>query len=269
VKCPKCGAENPENAENCNLCWHSFIDKRPADNEPERQPAVLADKEDLINPDVRKMALKGGIAAILGAWLFLASLTIIHIIGVRVFDFLFTNLGINRPNLSFFIMAIGLFALLSGGIGGNLDDKRDIVPAVRTVAALAGLGIWVGIVFALKPADTAFFLWLTDGALGIVTSLTVFPLTAAFLGMSESFGKDMSASRALWGAGGGLVSGVITGTIVAIGYLASPVFGTATPTGVIAIFVFASEMLIITGVTGFIGGASLWLAIESAERFSS
>lgn len=269
MQCPKCGAENPDNAENCNLCFHSFVTRQPENDQSPRQEAVLAEKSDLLNPGVRKLAVKGGLAGLIGAWLFLASLTVIHVFGVRVFDFLFTDLGINRPNLSFFILAISLFALMSGGIGGNLEDKRDIVPAVRTVAALVGLGIWVGIVFAIKPAATAFFLWLTSGALGIVTALTVFPLTAACLGMSESFGKDMSASKALWGAAGGFVAGTITAAIVAIAYLATPIFGTATPSGVIAIIFFALEMLFITGLTGFVGGALLWLAIELAERFSS
>lgn len=268
MRCPKCGAENPDNAENCNLCFHSFVERPPAVDQPERQTVVLTEKSDILNPEIRKTSLKGGFAGALGAWMFLISLTVIHVSGVRVFDFLFSSLGINRPNLSFFILAVSLFALLSGGIGGNLDGKRDIVPAVRTVAALVGLGLWIGIVFAIKPADSAFFLWLTDGALGIITALAVFPLAATFLGMSESIGEELSSSRALWGAAGGFISGIITAAIVAVGYLATPVFGTATPSGIIAISVFALEVLIISGVIGFVAGASLWLAIESAERFS-
>lgn len=268
MRCPKCDAENPENAENCNLCFHSFIERPPAVEQSERQPAVLAEKSDILNPDIRKTSLRGGLAGTLGAWLFLVSLTVIHISGVRVFNFLFSDLGINRPNLSFFILAISLFALLSGGVGGNLEGKRDIVPAIRTVAALVGLGVWIGIVFAIKSTDSDFFLWLTDGALGIITALTVFPLVSTCLGMVESFDEEISPLRVLWGAAGGFVSGIVTAAIVAVGYLATPVFGTATPSGAVAISVFALEILFITGVIGFAAGASLWLAIESAKRFS-
>lgn len=276
MQCPKCGAENPANAVNCNLCLHSFVE-RPAPVEPDGlsvepvviNPAARAKESSFLSHRARLLAGKGGIAGAAGGLLFLVSLTVIHVSGVRVFDFLFAGLRLSRPNLTFFILLLSLFSLLCGGVGGNLENKKDIVPAIRTVAALVGLSVWAGLIFWLKPADTAFIVWVTEGATGIIAALASLPFVAMFMGLTESFGEDMEMSRALRGAIGGFLSGTATATVVAAAYAITPIFGTAIPVGVLAIVGFSIKLAIIAGVIGFIAGAFLWLAIESAERGAS
>ncbi len=269
MQCPKCGAENPESAANCNLCFYSFIERPPVDVPPLEKNDRKSPRRDLLTEETRDEALKGGVAGAVGGWLFLASLTIIHITGVKVYDFLFSGLGLNRPNLSFFILLISVFALVCGGVAGNLDNKSEIVPAIRTIAALAGLGLWAGLVGWLKPADEALIVWLTGGAAGILTALASLPFVAMFLGLAGSFDEDMESARMLWGAGGGFLSGIVSAAAVAAAYAITPIFGTATPAGLLAIAGFSIKLAVIAGVIGFIAGASLWLAIKSAERFAS
>ncbi|MFA5866499.1 MAG: zinc ribbon domain-containing protein [Actinomycetota bacterium] len=269
MQCPKCGAENPVGAANCNLCFYSFVERPPTTITAGEEASGKPGKTGFLTEEARSEVLKGGGAGVIGSLLFLTSLTIIHVSGVKVFDFLFSSLGVNKGNLSFFILLISMFALLCGGVGGNLDNKREIVPVIRSVAALAGLGIWAGLIVWLKPADIALIVWLTDGATGIILALASLPFAAMFLGLSESFGEDLEPSQALWGAIGGFLSGIVTAAVVAASYAITPVFGTAAPTGVLSVIGFSIKLAIITSFTGFIAGASLWLSIKSVKRFAS
>ncbi len=269
MECPKCGAENPAGAANCNLCFHSFVERPPVNITVDEETPVKTGKTAFLTDEARSEILKGGVVGAAGGLLFLTSLTIIHVFGLKVFDFLFSTLGVNQGNLSIFILFVSLFALICGGIGGNLENKREIVPVVRSVAALAGAGIWAGLVFLIKPADVALIVWLKDGAAGIVLAFAALPITAMFLGLSESFGEDMSLSGALWGAIGGFLSGIATAAIVAVAYIATPIFGTAAPAGALSVIGFSMKLAAITVILGFFAGAFLWLAIKSVDRFAS
>ncbi len=270
MECPKCGAVNPSGAEHCNLCYQSFVE-RP--KEPPVPPATEASAPaGIISPaaaaitDPRTLAWHGGIAAVMGGFAFLVSLGILQAVGVGVFSFVFTDIGVNQANLSFFILLSCLFAFISGGVGGNLAGKRDAVPAVRMLAVLIGLAIWIGLMFTVKPAETDIIIWLTSTAAGTVTSLAAFPLAALFLGLSEMFGTELDVKLAGYGGLGGFAAGLVCGATAWLAYATGPLFGQAVPTGALAVWAFALKFTLIVSAAGFASGAVLWFAIAAAER---
>lgn len=271
MNCPKCGAVNPEGAEHCNLCFFGFVER--TEPEPTLKPEEPADGartgtpiDRFLTKNVLRQSWQGGLAALAGGLLFLVSLGLLQAIGVTVLSFIFENIGINVSNLAFFILAAGVFAAFCGGVGGNLDGKRDAVPVVRMMAGFIGLGIWVGLLFSFKPADLSVILWLTDGLPGVLVALAVFPLAAVFIGASESFGEDLDFSRAGYGAAGGLVAGLATAAFAGLVLLAVPLFGTANPAGVFAIAFFSLKLSIAVCLIGFVFGAGLWLGIGVADE---
>lgn len=270
MDCPKCGAANPEGADHCNLCLLSFVEKplpKPetkVTHTPSRERIKPAGR--FLTENVLRQAFQGGLAAFMGGLMFLLSLGILQAVGITAFSFLFDFLGINPNHLAFFILATGVFAAFCGGVGGNLDGKRDAVPVVRMMAGFIGLGIWAGLLFAIKPADAEIILWLTDGLLGKLVALTVFPLTAVFFGASESFGEDLDFSRAGYGAAGGLAAGLATAIAAGLVLLAIPLFGTANPVGFFPIAFFFLKLSFAVSLIGMVFGAGIWLGIGVADE---
>jgi hypothetical protein len=268
MNCPKCGALNPVGAEYCNLCARSMTEKpKPPVTGPIEIPDVIrsvpAPQE---AKGVRDLAFRGGIAAMAGGLTFLFTLGVMQAVGVTVFDFMFSTLGVSQTGLALFFFIIGLFSLISGGVGGNLEGKRDLVPPIRILAAMTGLGVWFGIAMALKPADAAMTVWLSDGGIGMVAALAAFPFAAAFLGLSESFDLEFEPEKAVYGALGGLGAGLIAAAATGLSMLSAPIFGSAAPAGFLAVAWFAIKVTVITGAVGFITGAALWWAIDATER---
>jgi hypothetical protein len=284
LKCPNCDAENPEGAENCNLCFYRFaptnstvgtgpeaeVEKAP---EPEQVAEPPSADTPEIPPDnrppvktIRNTALAGGAAAASGAWMILASFSVLHFLNIRAFDFLFPIMSVDFGKLSLFIVLLSLFGMLVGGIAGNVNDKRAIVPAARVVAAAIGLGLWAGLLQLFLPDGLALTDWLSSGWPGALATLAAFPLMAAAIGACESFGEEWAGSRALAGAIGGLAAGCFTAGLVANTYWIAPVFGVNIPADFWPVAIFGAKLVVITGLFSFIGGTLLWFAIISAEK---
>jgi hypothetical protein len=281
VECPKCGAENPEGAESCNLCFYRLVPARitvkvkdltaaTAESDAlEEGSEVSAPGGSPINTTIKHTALVGGFAGVSGAWLIIASFSVLHFLNIRAFDFLFSFNGVVRGKLSLFVVFLSLFGLLVGGIAGNVSGKRAIVPASRVVAAAIGLSLWTGLLQLATSRGLDLIEWLSQGWVGALATLATFPIAAAAIGACEAFGEDWSGPRALAGAIGGLVAGFLTAGLVANTYIIVSVFGTVVPDGFWPVTTFGAKLVLITGIFSFVGGASLWLAIEVAERYSS
>lgn len=276
MDCPKCGAFNPDGAEHCNLCFHSFIDRPEVTSEDEREPEPSAGDgaTDMysvpllgrLSGRVLKQSGQGAIAAVGGGLVFLISLGFLQLIGIKALSFMFPKLGLDIAAVKFFILAAGLFAAFCGGIGGNLNGKRDAVPAIRMMAGLIGLAVWVGLLYAAKPADASLTFWLTGGLPGILVALSVFPVTAAFIGASESFGEEFDFSRAGYGAAGGLAAGLAASVVAGLALLAAPLFGTANPAGFFPVTLFSLKIIITVCLIGGLFGFGLWLGIGLADE---
>jgi hypothetical protein len=281
MNCPNCGAANPEGAAHCNLCFYNFTG--PADSsaaevakpvaaspaKPKRFALAMSALDSFLrDKKIRGIALAGGGAAVSGAWLILASFSVLHFLNIRAFDFLFSIMNVDPGKLSLFIVLLSLFGLLVGGIAGNVNDKRAIVPGARVVAAAIGLSLWAGLLQLIAGPSASLTDWLSGGWPGALATLAAFPLAAAAIGACESFGEDWSRPRALAGAIGGAVAGLVTAVIVANTYYVVPVFGTAVPNGFWPVAIFGAKLVLITGIFSFIGGLLLWYAIIAAEKIT-
>lgn len=306
LKCPNCGAVNPANAENCNLCFYRFAGSlaKPgaartkktagaegptrasaeydaleeaaaelsqaetgATTEPAEKRLLGPAPERLLRDETtRKTALAGGAAAVSGAWLILASFSVLHFLNIRAYDFLFTFMSVDRGKLSLYIVLLSLFGMLVGGIAGNVKDKRAIVPAARGLAAAIGLSVWAGLLQLIATPSLRLTDWLSQGWLGALATLAAFPLAAAAIGACESFGEDWSGPRALAGAIGGLAAGLLAAIVIANTYFITSVFGTDVPAGFWPVTLFGAKLMLFTGVFSFVAGGLLWFAIIIAEK---
>jgi hypothetical protein len=273
MECPKCGATNPEGAEHCNLCLRSFVERAPAER-PE--PVVSSTDTDDVRkrlrlPDVHlspatALAWHGGLTAVSAGLLFLFSLGVFQLVGLPVLKFLFLGVTLNKPALSFFLLVTGLFTLVSGAVAGNLLGKKNLVPVVRLLGGMIGAGVWVGLVFAVKPAAQSFAGWLAGSLVGMAVGVSAFPITALCLSLTESFGEEWDPARAVRSAIGGLAAGSITALAAILAFIAIPLFGEDMPVGFLLVSWFSVKVALCAVAIGFTSGFAFWLALAKAQE---
>jgi hypothetical protein len=273
MECPKCGAINPEGAEHCNLCLRSFVERAPA--EPPEPLTVSVDTNDVrkgwrlpyvhLSP-ATALASHGGLIAVSAGLLFLLSLGVFQLVGLPVLKFLFLGVTLNKPALSFFLLVTGLFTLVSGGVAGNLIGKKNLVPVVRLLGGMIGAGLWVGLVFALKPTSQSFAGWLTGSMAGMAVGVASFPITALCLSLTESFGEEWDPALAVRNAIGGLAAGLVIAIVATLAFIAVPLFGEDMPVGFLLVSWFSLKVALCAAAIGFTSGFAFWLALGKVQE---
>jgi hypothetical protein len=273
MDCPKCGAVNPEGAEHCNLCFHSFVEPKQRETANPETGNQEIDVKQESNPNepvtlgtsvIPREVASGAAAALGGGLLFLAGLCLLSLLGINVFRFASNGLTIDTTGLAFTLLLACIFGVMSGGIAGNIKDKHNAAPVLRLMGALIAIAVWFGIVFAIKPSDLTYMSWLTVGIAGRAAALLVFPMIMTAIGISDSLDHEMDIKKTVYSAIGGLAAGMITAVMSISIFAALPVFGTMLPNGFIEVFVFGAKMVVLVSAVSLLSGTAMWILIPFA-----
>lgn len=262
MDCPYCGAENPDGAESCNLCFRRFGEE-PANPDPEQAIIAVreaAAKEEAQAVKLRAMMLSGAIAAVGGSAFFLVSMGIIAKFGMVVPRFLFLGRTTLTFNAGVFVLSVLLFGLISGAVFGNVREEPDKVLTRRLVAAAGSLGVWlVSLYFTIirGNADTSGSVF----AASIIPLFMAFPITAVALALADPFhdGRERATvnDRLVTGIAVGVacwIPAVLCLALVGWVFPMSP--GTAGETISIAV-----KLTLITLSSAFLFGGLYWAGI--------
>lgn len=273
IICPRCGAENPDDAKSCNLCFRRFYEEsekeQPAEGAEEKVVAAVPASKSKDEGFPVKAALNGGAAALTGVAFFLGSLGLIQMFGLGLESFFFIGRTVQMLNLSVFLMSVYLFALVTGGVFGNVIERPNSILMKRSIAATVSLSVWLILIY--------FLIVRNAGAIVVTSTLSIY--TAAMLvayivaGTLVAFGDGVEkglASDLVWyetagGAAGSLAS--VVPVIISMLLLSRIVSVKPETSGEIAWFVI--EVGINAVIVGFLAGFLYWTGCEYFRRLAA
>ncbi len=279
MNCPRCGAENPEDAVSCNMCFHRFGEepKEPemlgSTDEKHQDSRVIETSDRRLysagSMSVVKQAFSGGSAAFTGVAFFISSVALLKVVGINMASFMFTGKTVLVFNFSVLLMSVYYFALLTGGVFGNIIQQPNKVLAKRLIAATIALAVWLLLM--------NFVILKSAGSAGIVTGLSiytsamliVFPFAAAVIAFADGLNGSVT-SRELWyEVVGGIIGSMIGMIPIVISLAMIDRLAPMVPQPGSETYVFIIKLIINISVVGFLVGAFFWLGCAVFKRIAA
>lgn len=276
MQCPKCGAHNPDGAINCNLCFAKFYEEpKRAVSEAEGPELAAPDAESAESaleipeepaaktggidwPATLKRAGEGGLAAAGGAAFFLVSIGLARLAGLQLMEFLFAGRLVLVFNLSIFLMTMYLFALMSGGVFGNVRERPNLVLTRRLVAATIGLACWLVVLYAAIIRNAGSITVTSGLSTYTIVELSGFALTASLIAFSDGMDAADGYKTSLYQAAGGLAGAVIAMVNIIVSMLTLGWIVSMAPETGAHVVAFFLRLAVNVLTVAFVIGAAFW-----------
>jgi hypothetical protein len=272
MRCPQCGAENPDDAKSCNLCFARFNDgsivKEPEKSgETEKQSSYAtsgqtAAEMTMSGSHIIKAALNGGLAAMTGVIFFLGSIGLIKVFGLGLGSFLFMGRTVQTLNLTVFLMTIYLFSLLTGGVFGNVMDRPNTVLLRRSIAASCALLIWLALIYMLIVRNAGTIVVTTGVSMYTLAMLVVLVVSGITVAFGDGIEKGITSDLVWYETAGGAIGSIIGMVPVIISMASIGWLVSITPESNNEIAIFIVKLVLNTSVVGFLIGFFYWAGCE-------
>ncbi len=293
IICPRCGAENPDDAKSCNLCFKRFYDEPEREApvevlEEEETQAVAAEplpagrqvqvgaakeKEDVAGSTGAgfplKAAMNGGVAALTGVAFFLGSLGMIQVFGLGLESFFFIGRTIQMLNLTVFLMSVYLFALVTGGVFGNVMDRPNSVLMKRSIAASISLSIWLVLVYFLIVRNAGAIVVTTTLSIYTAAMLVAYVIAGTLVALGDGVEKGLTSDLVWYETAGGAAGSLASVVPVILSMLLLSSLVSVKPETTVDIAWFVIKVGVNAVVVGFLAGFSFWSGCEYFRRLAA